>query len=76
MSFNLKSLKKVPLIKSILFTPMNDNVNARIRFALIGTTNGDKLEKIVNKYHMKGPSQIVNLMRELRDAGFEDHAKI
>ena len=76
VSFNLKSLKKVPLIKSILFTPMNDNVNARIRFALIGTTNGDKLEKIVNKYHMKGPSQIVNLMRELRDAGFEDHAKI
>ena len=65
---------KVPMVKSILFAL--DDESARIRFSMPRCEEGDRLTDIITKYNMKGASQIVNLIRELRDAGFGGNARI
>ena len=61
--------KKMPLIKSILFADSN---LPKIEFE--GSSN-DMID-IIQTYKNKGLREIVNLMRELRDAGYKGNARI
>ena len=68
------SCTKLPLIRGLLLSQnFGTPQNPKLIFHCI---NSPQLKRICDKYYMKGPSQIVNLMRELRDAGFKDHARL
>ena len=67
---------KLPLVKAILFSNTNYNGPKFIFDFDYNFHRAALLREIYNKYLGKGPSQIINLIRELNDAGFKDHARI
>lgn len=60
--------KNVPLVRMIL----SDAISVKVEENLVDKN----LEKIINEYRSKGPGEILNLIRALRDAGYKGNARL
>lgn len=65
---NPYTAKNVPLVRIILDTSVD------VKFE--EDTVDKNLEKIITKYRHQGPSKVLDLIRELRDAGYKGNARV